>query len=230
MKINPALFGLSLFLAGCGLKEAQVADQQVVRQLMAEKSPEIEACYTQALKKNPHLPGGKITVRAEQHIDGRLHSAQLIRGFAGSNEVFDCVATKVNSWKTEAPKTWGPVDLSFEFKNRPQMQAKIETDFGTAMKEHRQAMGECFEKEAQRNPAVTSGEIKFKFTRTKDGRVRDIEKVHGFKGSEKVLGCMTEIMENFKLGETPTDAQMTWSHRFNKTQGTAVRDSKGNWH
>jgi len=225
----PILLALSI-LSACGLKDAQHADQQAVKTLISQNKSEIEACYDQAIRRSPHLPGGHMTVRADQHIDGSLHSAQLLHGFAGSNEVFDCVANKVNSWSTLPPKTWGPVDLSFEFKNRGQGQASVEKDFGSVMKAHKQEIGRCYEKEAEKNPKVSRGEIQFRFTRTKDGRVRDVEKLKGFPGSNEVFECMIPIVEGFRLGETPGEAKMVWSQKFDKARGTAVRDSKGNWH
>lgn len=208
-------------LTACGLKDAQQADQQKIDRLMAERKSEVTSCYDEALKRHPSLEDGSLTVRSQQHIDGSLHSTQMIRGFSGSNEIFDCVAEKVNSWKTEPPQTWGPVDLTFEFKNHQRATLALNKDFGTLMKEHRGQIGECFKRELSRNPNLSGGELKFKFLRTKDGRVLNLQQVSNFKGGQPVFECVARILSGFKLGPTPDDSAMMWAQNFNRDDSLA---------
>lgn len=213
--------GMIVVITGCGYKDAQKADQRVVDQLMAERKAEVNQCFEEAVRRKPSLEGGQMTVRAEQNNDGHLHSTQLIKGFSGSNEVFECVADKVNSWETEPLKTWGSIDLTFEFKNYNQKSAHLNRDFGTAMKEKQPQIGECFRRELARNPKLQGGELRFKFLRTKEGDVRNIEKVRGFSGDQPVFECMEQIVSNMDLGHTAEDSSISWTQNFRRNDALA---------
>lgn len=224
MKTALALL-VSVTLIGCSHKQAQLEDQQSIDRLIAERGGEVQACWNQALSKNPHLPSGQMTVRAKQHIDGALHSTQLLSGFAGSNEVIDCVAATINSWKTPPPKTWGPVDLSFQFTNTVDLKALGEKDFGSVLRAHRPQIGDCFEKSLQEDPLNNGGEIEFEFVRTPDGKVRDLKMLSGFRNAESIFACMSRVIEGFELAEAPEEIPMTWTYRFKKPSEMIVQGS-----
>lgn len=206
----------SALLVSCGYKEAQLKDQESVQALIQSQETEVQACYKDALRRNPLLPSGSMTIRAEQAWDGRLQAPQLIKGFAGSNEVFSCLETKIQSWKTTPPKTWGPVELTWEFKNTEMIRNAALSDFGSNMKENQPLFAECFEREVRKSPSVTGGEIKFEFLRTADGRVQKIRKTDGFAGSDPIYSCMAQIISQFELAPVPEDTQMHWAYRFNR--------------
>lgn len=197
------LLALSLLLSACGYKEAQLREQREVQKLVEANQSEIEACYDKALSRNPNLPSGQMTVRADQNHDGSLHSTRLIRGFAGSNDVFDCVARKVNSWKTPPPKTWGPVEVSFDFRNRGMAAKAAERDFGSIVAKNRERLNQCF--------GSTSGKVAVKFLRTKEGRVENLEMASGSPGTDRVFECLAMNIKQWRLAEVNDDSQMVWT-------------------
>ncbi len=214
----------SFLIAGCAHQRAQLQDQQNIDRLISERGSEVQVCWDEALQKNPHLPSGQVTVRAQQHIDGALHSTQLISGFAGSNEIMECVSSKINAWKTPPPKTWGPVELSFQFTNTINLKALGEKDFGTVLRAHRPKIGDCFETTLKENPQNPGGEIEFEFVRTKEGRVKDLKMLSGFSGSDSIFQCMSSIIQDFELAQVPEEMPMKWTYRFKKSE-TVVQGS-----
>jgi hypothetical protein len=205
---------LSVVVSACGLKEAKLRDEQNVKQLIAERGPELNQCYEAALKKNPKLEAGSITVRADQHIDGSLHSTRLIRGFSASNEILECVRDTVESWKTEAPSTRGPVTITWSFSNKSQFAAESRHDFEAKFKQHEEEFKGCYKQyvSAERNPEW--GKIRFAFVRGQNGKVNGLKKIEGFRGSDQVFQCMSRIMESWQLAETGSNQNMTWSYQF----------------
>ncbi len=204
----------SIAVSSCGLKEAKLRDERNIKELIAERGPELNKCYEAALKKNSKLESGSITVRADQHIDGSLHSTRLIRGFSASNEILECVTDKVNSWRTEAPSTRGPVTITWNFSNHSQFAAESRNDFEAKFKQHEEDFKSCYKQyvSAEKNPEW--GKIRFAFVRSQNGKVNGLKKIEGFRGSDQVFQCMSRIMESWQLAETGSNQNMTWSYQF----------------
>jgi TonB family protein len=55
--------------------------------------------YTNALKKNPNLPGGKISVRFTIGPDGRVTAAEVVDDTVGNAELRSGVLSRVRTWK-----------------------------------------------------------------------------------------------------------------------------------
>jgi len=200
---NFLILTVTLLLSACGYKTAQLHEQQEIQKLVEANQPAIDACYQTALKHNPQLPSGMMTLRADQNNDGSLHSTRLIRGFAGSNEVFGCIAREVNSWKTQPPKTWGPVEVTFEFKNLGGVSKLVERDFGSIVKQNHQKINQCF--------GSLEGKVAVKFLRSKDGRIRNLENASSNLSMSPAYQCIAGELSQWQLAEVNEDTDMVWT-------------------
>ena len=213
--MNQLKFALVLLaLTSCGLKEAKRRDEENVKKLIAERGPELNRCYEAALQKDPDLDSGTITVRADQHIDGSLHSARMIKGFSASNRILDCVTESINSWKTDAPSTRGPINITWNFKNPGPSISQAQSDFETELRKHEEDFKSCYKQYVRSERAPEWGKIRFEFLRGQNGRISQLRKIAGFKGSDQIFACMTRIMESWQLAEGHSSQRLTWSYQF----------------
>jgi hypothetical protein len=119
MKSLYAIVLLSFVSVACGYKQAQVEDQQKAQEFALAKQSEVEACFFEARRRTPQMSGGSITIRADQLWNGEITSPRLIRGFAGSNEIFECVRAKMTGWRMEPTPTWGPLEFTWSYEFAP---------------------------------------------------------------------------------------------------------------
>jgi len=209
-----ALMSLATVLTACGLKEAKLRDQQNIQNLIAQRGPELNRCYETALRKDPKLESGSITLKADQNIDGSLHSTRLIRGFSASNQILDCVTETVNSWKTEAPSTRGPITITWKFENSGALRSQTRSDFESKLKAHEEDFKACYKRYVQSASQPEWGKIRFRFLRKEDGRLSELTQIDGFRGSDQVFTCMSRIMESWQLAEGSDSQRITWSYQF----------------
>lgn len=220
MKRFMGLFILSLSWVGCATKEARLHDQKIIETLTEARGHEAEDCYRAEAERNPLIPSGSLKVRFDHDRQGNLTRPRLMDGFEHSEPVYQCIVSKSKGWQTEPPVTYGPVDLTFNFRNEGRYMVKHE-EFKELMKKNNDAFAECFLKV---RPKAKRAQIDFRFRQLPSGHLEDLKQVHGFEGSDKIFACMKNIISSWKLA--PRDETLTadWTYRFDIEEARSSTD------
>ncbi|MDB5036479.1 MAG: hypothetical protein JWQ35_7 [Bacteriovoracaceae bacterium] len=112
------IFGLGFLISAsaCAPKSAMEHDSAELDRLMNQNQAQIDACYHRVKVSHPTLISGPLTIRADQNPDGSLSSIELIRGFPGSQPLYECIREEIASWKINSPLTRGPLEMTWKFK------------------------------------------------------------------------------------------------------------------
>lgn len=215
MKKNMLILLLLIGSTACASKHALRRDQSMIDQAMLSHEAEIEACYTSQKEQRSDLSGGIITIRAEHGVDGKFYELRQLKGFVGSGPVYDCIAEVVASWKTEAPYTRGPVDLSWNFEHRDQLgEGLAASEISKVLARHQDDFDSCFSQLHAQKPEIKGGDIKFDIGIRPNGQIKDLRLVEGFKGSDEVFRCIEEQASQWVFPSSASDSQARWEWSF----------------
>lgn len=115
-QIANALFLAALLnSSACVPKAALDHDNAEIDRLMNQKQILVESCYQSLKAKIPNAVSGEITIRAEHNPDGSISSISLVKGFPGSQPLYDCIRQELAQSKTEPPMTRGPIEMTWNF-------------------------------------------------------------------------------------------------------------------
>jgi len=89
-------------------------DRSVVQATIAKYLSQVRACYETGLKTNPGL-GGQVTMNFEINGEGDLNFAKVQKSSLDSNEVEQCISTRMMTWKFPKPRGGVAVKVSYPF-------------------------------------------------------------------------------------------------------------------
>lgn len=104
-----------LLIVGCVPKAALEHDNAQIDLLMAQKQAIVDQCYSNLRSTDPKSTGGQVTIRAEHNPDGSISSLSLVRGFPGSQPLYECIRKEIAGSKIAPPLTRGPVEMTWNF-------------------------------------------------------------------------------------------------------------------
>jgi len=76
--------------------------REMIRRRVRDRLPELEAVYTDAIRRNPDLRG-KLSVRFRIGPSGKVQSAEPADGSVGDSEFVNAILAKVRQWTFEPP-------------------------------------------------------------------------------------------------------------------------------
>ncbi len=91
-------------------------DQAAVARLIRRKPPQLQACYTSALRRDETL-SGKILVELNVGIGGRVQEATIEEDSIGEPRVISCILRKVRRWQFDVnldAEAWVGIPLVFQ--------------------------------------------------------------------------------------------------------------------
>jgi hypothetical protein len=100
---------------GCVPQVALDHDNSEVERLMNDKQLRVENCYDHLKTTLARSPKGSLTIRAEHNPDGTISSVSLVKGFPGSQPLYECIRNEIQSSKTAPPMTRGPIEMTWNF-------------------------------------------------------------------------------------------------------------------
>jgi hypothetical protein len=117
--MNTRDFCIGLFvtalMTACVPKKALEHDNAELDQLMNAKQAKVEECYKNLKAARPDLKSGSLTIRAEPNPDGSLSYISLVKGFPGSQPLFECIREELSISKTDPTLTRGPLEMTWNF-------------------------------------------------------------------------------------------------------------------
>jgi hypothetical protein len=112
-----------LFLSACqsnGTRDADVSfNEDAVRSVIERNQTHIDACYAQALRKNPYLYG-KLVVEWEIAVGGKVAQAAVKSDDIKSQYLAECVIKRIKALRFPAPPSdkFARVTFPFEFSKK----------------------------------------------------------------------------------------------------------------
>lgn len=110
------LMPLAVFLSACGMKQAEVRDQERAQMLMKSKREQVNQCYETARRQNSELNEGRILIRATKKDDGSFDQPRTLYSFPHSGGLVECLKKEIQSWKVDNFETRGMIDFEWSFE------------------------------------------------------------------------------------------------------------------
>ena len=119
MKLLLAL--IPIFLSACTVKQDQEQYNVHVQEIMNANAQDVNACYKEALQKDPDTGEGAIHLFLDQDFTtGKILNIKPIATFEGSSDVLRCIEKEVTTWDFKPTYLRGGIHLGWNFNKSAQ--------------------------------------------------------------------------------------------------------------